>query len=194
MRRARRHAEKTENGPRRPHPAEPIRRVRHRDGDRARRRRPDDRDRRQARRPHRARRGGDRRASSRATTSLSGAVVSITAALDGRAALAFSNGVGGIAAQTAFLAIADLAWRRVNLEHAAADLSNVLQATLLCLMLSLPILAFTGPDVAILGIHPVSYALPVIYISACAPPPGSARIRCGSRWKRRRRGPTRPRR
>ncbi len=99
-----------------------------------------------------------------ATTSLSGAVVSITAALDGRAGLAFSNGVGGIAAQTAFLALADIAWRRVNLEHAAADLSNVLQASLLCLMLALPMLAFTGPDIAVLGVHPVSLALPVIYI------------------------------
>ncbi|MGR3586693.1 MAG: sodium:calcium antiporter, partial [Pseudooceanicola nanhaiensis] len=43
-----------------------------------------------------------------AATSLSGTVVSVTAALDGRASLAFSNSIGGIAAQTAFLALADL--------------------------------------------------------------------------------------
>ena len=39
-----------------------------------------------------------------AATSFSGTIVSLTAALDGRASLAFSNGIGGIAAQTAFKA------------------------------------------------------------------------------------------
>ena len=34
-----------------------------------------------------------------AATSFSGTIVSLTAALDGRASLAFSNGIGGIAAQ-----------------------------------------------------------------------------------------------
>ena len=60
-----------------------------------------------------------------AATSFSGTIVSLSSALDGRASLAFSNGVGGIAAQTAFLAIADLLYRRANLEHAAAELANV---------------------------------------------------------------------
>lgn len=40
-------------------------------------------------------------------TSLSGSFVSLTAALNGQASLAFSNGIGGIAAQTAFLALGD---------------------------------------------------------------------------------------
>ncbi len=44
-----------------------------------------------------------------AATSLSGIVASVTAAADGRAELAVSNAVGGIAAQTVFLAIADAA-------------------------------------------------------------------------------------
>ncbi|MFC0201204.1 hypothetical protein [Paracoccus rhizosphaerae] len=56
-----------------------------------------------------------------AVTSLSGIVVSVTAALDGRAWLAFSNSVGGIAAQTVFLALAEMFYRKGNLEHAAAD-------------------------------------------------------------------------
>ncbi len=99
-----------------------------------------------------------------AATSLSGTVVSISAALDGRASLAFSNAVGGIAAQTAFLALADLVYRRANLEHVAAELANVFQAALLCLMLSLALLAVTGPEMAILSIHPVSLALPVVYV------------------------------
>ena len=42
------------------------------------------------------------------STSLSGIVTSVTAAASGHPELAVSNAVGGIAAQTAFLAIADL--------------------------------------------------------------------------------------
>ncbi len=99
-----------------------------------------------------------------AATSLSGTVVSVTAALDGRASLAFSNGIGGIAAQTAFLAVADLMHRRANLEHAAAELANVFQCLLLMLMLSLPIVAWSGPDVSFWSVHPVSALLVIVYI------------------------------
>ncbi|HEX2018119.1 MAG TPA: sodium:calcium antiporter, partial [Aurantimonas sp.] len=72
-----------------------------------------------------------------AATSLSGIIVSVTAALDGRASLAFANSVGGIAAQTVFLAVADMFYRRVNLEHAAADLGNVFQGIVLMVLLTL---------------------------------------------------------
>src|SRR6056297_330010 len=99
-----------------------------------------------------------------AATSLSGALVSFTSALDGRASLAFSNGIGGIAAQTAFLALADLIYRRINLEHAAADLSNVFQGTLLMLLMALPLLAWTTPEVTLLAIHPVSVVLFAVYL------------------------------
>lgn len=99
-----------------------------------------------------------------AATSLSGTIVSLTSALDGRASLAFSNGIGGIAAQTAFLALADILHRKVNLEHAAADLVNVFQGALLMFMLAIPLAAWLGPDVAILGIHPASFLLLAIYI------------------------------
>ncbi|WP_341868833.1 sodium:calcium antiporter [Sulfitobacter delicatus] len=98
-----------------------------------------------------------------AATSMSGTVVSLTSALDGRASLAFSNGIGGIAAQTAFLAFADMIYRRANLEHAAADLANVFQAGLLLLLLTVPLMAFTAPEVAFWGIHPASVALFVLY-------------------------------
>ncbi len=98
-------------------------------------------------------------------TSLSGTVVSVTAALDGQASLAFSNAVGGIAAQTAFLALADMVYRKANLEHASADLANLYQASLLTLMLGLPLAAFTMPEVSVLGMHPVSFVLPVIYVA-----------------------------
>jgi cation:H+ antiporter len=99
-----------------------------------------------------------------AATSLSGTVVSVTAALDGRASLAFSNGVGGIAAQTAFLAIADIVYRRANLEHVAADLASLFQCALLVLLLSIPLLALSTPEVTFLGIHPASYALAIVYV------------------------------
>ncbi|MFO7854371.1 MAG: sodium:calcium antiporter [Paracoccaceae bacterium] len=97
-------------------------------------------------------------------TSLAGTVVSVSAAFDGLASLAYANAVGGITAQTAFLAIADLVYRRANLEHASAELANILQSALLCLLLALPLVAATGPDVTVLGVHPVSLALPVIWI------------------------------
>ena len=100
-----------------------------------------------------------------AATSLSGTVVSVTTAFEGRASLSFSNAVGGIAAQTAFLALADMIYRRVNLEHAAADLSNLFQGALLVLLLSMPLLAYVGPDFALFGVSPVSVALFGIYIA-----------------------------
>ena len=63
--------------------------------------------------------------------SLSGIVMTATAAFDGYPRLDFSNAIGGIAAQTAALGAADLAYRRANLEHAAASLSNMLFAVVL---------------------------------------------------------------
>lgn len=115
-----------------------------------------------------------------AATSLSGTIVSLTAALDGRASLAFSNGVGGIAAQTAFLALADLMYRKANLEHAAAELANIFQGALLILLLSLPLLAFTGPDVTFWSVHPASVALLAIYILGVY---ASNRVREEPMWK-----------
>ena len=72
------------------------------------------------------------------------------------ASLAVSNAVGGIAAQTSFLVIADMIYKRVNLEHAAADANNMLMAAMLVLLMSLPLAANYAPEVALFGIHPVS--------------------------------------
>lgn len=98
------------------------------------------------------------------TTSLPGIVTSVTAAWDGYAELAISNAIGGIAAQTAFLAIADTVYRRANLEHAAASLSNLVQGTLLICMLSLPLVASTAPDVVLAGVSLFSPLLLVGYV------------------------------
>ena len=97
-------------------------------------------------------------------TSLSGVVVSVTGAYSGDASFAFSNAVGGIAAQTLFLAIADLLHKRANLEHAAAEPANLFQAVLLLILLSLPIAAMSGPDIAYFGVHPASIALFLAYV------------------------------
>src|SRR5690606_36506224 len=50
-----------------------------------------------------------------ASTSLSGFITSVSTAAQGYADLALSNAVGGIAVQTAFLAVADITYRRANL-------------------------------------------------------------------------------
>lgn len=98
------------------------------------------------------------------TTSLSGMVVSLTSALDGRASLAFANGVGGIAAQTAFLAVADLVYRRANLEHASAEVTSLFQSALLVLMMSIPLVAYSAPEVTLFGVHPCSVILVGAYL------------------------------
>lgn len=97
------------------------------------------------------------------STSLSGTVTSITAAYEGYASLAVSNAIGGIATQTAFLVLADLTYRKVNLEHAAADPGNMLQAALLVLLLSLPLVAYLTPTIGLWSVHPVSILLFLVY-------------------------------
>src|SRR6056297_3676418 len=98
-----------------------------------------------------------------AATSFSGTIVSITAAFDGHASLAFSNSIGGIAVQTAFLAIADVTYRKANLEHAAAELANIFQALVLIGLLALPLSAMVLPEFTIFAVHPVSFLIPLVY-------------------------------
>jgi cation:H+ antiporter len=99
-----------------------------------------------------------------AATSLPGIVTSVTAAIDGFAELAVSNAIGGIAAQTVFLAVADLAYRRANLEHAAASIANLMQGTLLIVLVSIPLLATTMPEIQVFGVHPATVLMFAIYI------------------------------
>lgn len=98
------------------------------------------------------------------STSLSGIVTSVTAAAGGHPELAVSNAVGGIAAQTAFLAIADIFYRKANLEHAAASIANLVQGTLLITLLSVPLLAASSPQIDFWGIHPATVILIAAYI------------------------------
>lgn len=99
-----------------------------------------------------------------AATSLSGVVLSITAAWKGHPELAISNALGGIAVQTLFLAVADIFYRRANLEHAAASAPNMLQNALLIALLTLILIAPSTPDFTVWGVHPVSPILFGLYI------------------------------
>lgn len=92
-------------------------------------------------------------------TSLSGIVLSVTAAYRGQPELAMSNAVGGIAVQTLFLTAADMSVRRVNLEHAAASLGNMLQGALLLCLLSIILVGTFSPDYTIWSVHPATFVL-----------------------------------
>ena len=97
-------------------------------------------------------------------TSLSGITTSVTAAYGGHPELAFSNAVGGIAAQTVFLAVADLFYRRANLEHDAASVPSLLQGVTLIGLLGCILIAMTGPEITLWQIHPVTPLLVIVYI------------------------------
>jgi len=98
-----------------------------------------------------------------ASTSLSGSVLSVTAAWNGHPELAVSNALGGIAVQTVFLAIADVTYRRANLEHAAASAENMMQTGLLIALLAIIILATQLADITWWGVHPATICLFVLY-------------------------------
>jgi cation:H+ antiporter len=94
-----------------------------------------------------------------AVTALPGIITSVWTAHLGYPQLSISNAVGGIAAQTAFLAIADMTYRHANLEHAAASLENLIQAVLLITLLTIPLLAMSSPEFSLWGVHPASILL-----------------------------------
>lgn len=98
------------------------------------------------------------------TTSLPGIVTSVSAAWSGYAALSISNALGGIAVQTAFLAIADICYRKANLEHAAASAPALSESALLMILLAIPLAASSGPDVTFAGIHPATPLLVCGYL------------------------------
>jgi cation:H+ antiporter len=98
-----------------------------------------------------------------ASTSLPGIVTSVVTAADGHVSLATGNALGGIAAQTAFLGIADIAYRKANLEHAAASVGNLVQGSLLIVLLAIPLMAASLPPIAVYGISPATVVLVVAY-------------------------------
>jgi len=98
------------------------------------------------------------------STSLPGIIASVSAAAGGYPELAVSNAVGGIAAQTAFLALTDMAYRRSNLEHAAASVENLVNSAMLCGLLGLVLLATSGPQWEWFGVNPMSLLILLAYM------------------------------
>jgi cation:H+ antiporter len=117
-----------------------------------------------------------------ATTSLPGSILSVISASFGHTELAISNAMGGIAAQTAFLGIADITHRRANLEHAAASFTNLTQGALLVVLLAIPLLAYSTPPVSVLGI---SWATPVLLAAYAFGLRLSAKARAQPMWRPR---------
>jgi len=99
------------------------------------------------------------------TTSLPGIVTSVVAAYNNHPQLAISNAIGGIAAQTLFLSIADITYRKTNLEHAAASFANLMQGVMLIGLLAFVIIGMTGPEVSVLHVHPFSILIVLFYIA-----------------------------
>lgn len=99
-----------------------------------------------------------------ASTSLSGIIASTTAAASGFAEMAVSNALGGIAAQTFFLALADMVYRKANLEHAAASAENLMMSAFLITLLAIHLVAFAVPEASIFSVHPASLILIGAYL------------------------------
>ncbi|RVV98142.1 sodium:calcium antiporter [Mesobaculum littorinae] len=98
-----------------------------------------------------------------AATSMPGAITSMSTAAQGAPELAVGNALGGLTAQTAFVAVADLFYRRANLEHAAASVTGLAQGVLLVVLLTIPLIAAGEPAFTVWGIHPASAAIPIAY-------------------------------
>lgn len=105
---------------------------------------------------------------------------SVTAAWNGLPEMAVSNAVGGIAAQTLFLVVADFSYKRVNLEHAAASHTNLFQGALLIALLAMPILAANLRWFSDWWLHPVSALMVAFYIVGLR---GAAVVRSEAMWK-----------
>ena len=89
-------------------------------------------------------------------TSLPDFAATLSAAMDNRPSLAMSNVMGSMAANLLFLAVADVIYRKSNLEHAAVSMENLTQAALLIALLSLPLMAGSYGFAADWSIHPVT--------------------------------------
>lgn len=127
-------------------------------------------------------------------TSLAGVVTSLAAAGHGHPTLAVSNAIGGIAVQTFFLAIADLAYRKANLEHAAASLPNVMNSALLLGLLVLVLLVVVAPEGRSGGSTRARCSCSSPTAAASSPPGAPRRTPCGGPGAPRRRSRTsRPR-
>ncbi|MGM0419276.1 MAG: sodium:calcium antiporter, partial [Thermodesulfobacteriota bacterium] len=97
-------------------------------------------------------------------TSLPDFAATLSAATDARPDLAMSNVMGSMVVNLAFLGIADIVYRKANLEHAAASSVNLMLAGLLIVLLTLPLLAIAMPSLTKWKVHPVTPVIIIAYI------------------------------
>lgn len=97
-------------------------------------------------------------------TSLPDFAATLSAAVDSRPDLAMSNVMGSMAVNLAFLGVADMVYRKANLEHAAASPVNLILAGLLIVLLTLPLLAIFTPKVTLWGMHPMTPVIVAAYL------------------------------
>ncbi len=97
-------------------------------------------------------------------TSLPDFAATLSAAIDARPDLAMSNVMGSMAVNLAFLGVADIVYRKANLEHAAASPVNLMLAGLLIVLLTLPLLAIFTPTVSYLSVHPITPVIVAAYL------------------------------
>ena len=97
-------------------------------------------------------------------TSLPDFAATLSAAIDSRPDLAMSNVMGSMAVNLAFLGVADIVYRKANLEHAAASPVNLMLAGLLIVLLTLPLLATFMPTATQWGMHPITPVIVVAYL------------------------------
>jgi cation:H+ antiporter len=96
-------------------------------------------------------------------TSLPGLVLTVTAAARGDSELAVANALGGVAAQTLFLAVADIVYRPGTLARGVPTRQVTYQAAMLMVLLALVVIGLGSPGSTVSGIHPVTIALVVAY-------------------------------
>lgn len=97
-------------------------------------------------------------------TSLPGLVLTITAAARGETELAVANALGGVAAQTLFLAVADIAFRRGTLSSHVPTQQVAYQSAMLMVLLALVVVGLGTSSTAVAGLHPASAALVAAYL------------------------------
>lgn len=97
-------------------------------------------------------------------TSLPDFAATVSAAMDFRPDLAMSNIMGSMAVNLAFLGIADMVYRKANLEHAAASPVNLMLSALMIVLLTLPLLATALPSITLWRIHPVTLLVVIAYL------------------------------
>jgi cation:H+ antiporter len=97
-------------------------------------------------------------------TSLPDFAATLSAAIDARPDLAMSNVMGSMAVNLAFLGVADVVYRKANLEHAAAAPANMMLAGTLIVLLTLPLLAVFTPTIGGWGVHPITPVIVGAYL------------------------------